>query len=224
MATINIYRNKLKAASRFMAVQDIRYYLNGVLIESNEMQSRIVATDGHTLFASRDDAKGDNAGSFTGIMPADTVKAILAWKAPYKSANDAPVVLTTSDDPAGEHRAEWCGNICIFRLIDGKFPDYARVVPTDVNGAPAFYQPEYLVRCSKAAFDINTNKIGHFDFKQGGDGSGIAVFSSEAFAVIMPIRNTVADPALIAWAREALPAPVVDAPVVDAPVVDAVAA
>lgn len=222
MATINVYRNKLKAAARFMAVQDIRYYLNGLLIESNPMQTRVIATDGHTLFASRDDAKGDNAGTFTGIMPADTVKAILAWKAPYKSANDTPVVITTADDPAGEHRAAWAGNICVFRLIDGKFPDYARVVPTDVNGAPAFYQPEYLVRCSKAAIDMNTNKLGHFDFKQGGDGSGIAVFSSEAFAVIMPIRNTVADPALIAWAREALPAPVAE-PVAE-PVAGAVAA
>ena len=210
MATVNIYRNKLKAASRFMAVQDIRYYLNGLLIESNPVQSRIVATDGHTLFASRDDAKGDNEGSFVGIIGSDTVKAILSWKAPYKSANDAPVVLTTCDDLAGEHRATWCGNVCVFRLIEGKFPDYARVVPEKVSGEPAFYQPEYLVRCSKAAIDMNTNKLGHFDFKQGGDGSGIAVFSSEAFAVIMPIRNTVADPALIAWAREPLPAPVAD--------------
>jgi DNA polymerase-3 subunit beta len=210
MATINVYRNKLKAAARFMAVQDIRYYLNGLLIESNEMQSRIVSTDGHTLFASRDDAKGDNAGSFTGIIGADTVKTILSWKAAYKSANDTPVVITTADDPAGEHRAAWCGNVCVFRLIDGKFPDYMRVVPTDVNGAPAFYQPEYLLRCSKAAIDMNTSAKGFFDFKQGGDGSGIAVFSSEAFAVIMPIRSTVADPALIAWAREALPAPVVE--------------
>jgi DNA polymerase-3 subunit beta len=210
MATVNIYRTKLKAASRFMAVQDIRFYLNGVLIESNDIQTRIVATDGHTLFAGYDDAKGDNVGSFAGIMPADTVKQILGWKANYKTANDMPVVLTTSDDPTGEHRAEWCGNICIFRLIEGKFPDYARVVPTDVNGAPAFYQPEYLLRCSKAAIDLNTNKLGHFDFKQGGDGSGIAVFSPQSFAVIMPIRNTVADVADVAWARAPLPAPTAD--------------
>jgi len=210
MATINVYRTKLKAASRFMAINDTRYYLNGLLIESNELQSRIVATDGHTLFAGYDDAKGDNVGSFAGIMPADTVKAILSWKAPYKTANDAPVIITTPDDPIGEHRAEWCGNVVIFRLVDGKFPDYTRVVPTDVNGAPAFYQPEYLLRCSKAAVDMNTNKLGHFNFKQGGDGSGIAVFSPQSFAVIMPIRNTVADVADVAWARAPLPAPAVD--------------
>lgn len=210
MATIHVYRNKLKAASRFMAVQDIRFYLNGVLIESNPVQSRVIATDGHTLFASRDDAKGDNAGSFTGIMPADTVKAILSWKAPYKSANDTPVVFTTCDDPAGEHRAEWCGNICVFRLIDGKFPDYMRVVPATLEAGISFFQPEYLLRCTKAAIDLNTSAKGFFDFKCAQDGTGIAVFSPQSFAVLMPIKTDVADVADVAWAREPLPAPVAD--------------
>ena len=210
MATVNIYRNKLKAAARFMAVNDTRHTLNGVLIESNELQSRIVSTDGHTLFATRDDAKGDNEGSFVGIMPADTVKTILAWKAPYKSANDTPVVLTMGDDPAGEHRAAWAGNICVFRLIDGKFPDYMRVVPATLEAGISFFQPEYLLRCTKAAIDLNTSAKGFFDFKCAQDGTGIAVFSSQAFAVIMPIKTTVADVADVAWAREPLPAPVAE--------------
>lgn len=210
MATVNIHRAKLKAASRFMAVQDIRFYLNGLLIESNDLQTRIVATDGHTLFASRDDAKGDNEGSFTGIMPSDTVKAILSWKAPYKTANDAPVVLTTPDDPAGEHRAEWCGNVVIFRLIDGKFPDYSRVVPATIDAGISFFQPEYLLRCTKAAQDLNTSAKGFFAFKCAQDGTGIAVFSPQSFAVIMPIKTDVADVADVAWARAPLPAPAAD--------------
>ena len=210
MATVNIYRNKLKAASRFMAVQDIRYYLNGLLIESNPMQSRIVATDGHTLFATRDDAKGDNVGTFTGIIGSDTVKTILSWKATYKSANDTPVVITTPDDTAGEHRATWCGNVCVFRLIDGKFPDYARVVPAALDAGISFFQPEYLLRCTKAAIDLNTSAKGMFSFKCAQDGTGIAVFSPQSFAVLMPIKTDVADVADVAWAREALPAPVAE--------------
>ena len=211
MATINIYRNKLKAAFRFAAVKDVRFVLTGILIESNPMQTRVVATDGHTMFCGRDDAKGDNEGSFVGIMPADTVKAILSWKAPHKSANDTPVVLTTCDDPAGEHRAEWCGNVCIFRLIDGKFPDYARVVPATLEAGISFFQPEYLLRCTKAAQDLNTSAKGMFAFKCAQDGTGITVFSPESFAVLMPIKTDVADVADVAWAREPLPAPVVDA-------------
>lgn len=206
MATVNLYRTKLKAASRFMAVQDIRYYLNGLLIESNDIQTRIVATDGHTMFCGYDDAKGDNVGSFAGILPADTVKQILAWKAPYKSAADMPVVLTTCDDPAGEHRAEWCGNVVIFRLIEDKFPDYTRVIPVTIDAGISFFQPEYLLRCTKAAQDLNTSAKGFFAFKCAQDGTGIAVFSPQSFAVIMPIKTDVADVADTAWARAKLTA------------------
>ena len=206
MATIHISRNKLKAAAIFAAAKDIRYYLNGILIESTPMQTRIVATDGHALFCAKDDAKDDNEGTFTGIMPNDTVKQILAWKAPYKGAADLPVVITTADDPAGEHRAEWCGNTAVFKLIDAKFPEYARVVPAEVSGEASHFNPDLLIRCKKAAEALGTNKFGHFAFKQGGDGSAIAVFSSEAFAVVMPMRGDKADVADVAWAREVLPA------------------
>ena len=204
MATVNIYRTKLKAASRFMAVQDIRYYLNGVLIESNEMQSRIVATDGHTMFCGYDDAKGDNVGSFAGIMPADTVKAILGWKASYKSANDMPVVLTTSDDPTGEHRAEWCGNVVIFRLIEGKFPDYTRVIPQSVSGLAGNYNPDYLARCKAAGIDLGNSKLYGINLTQNGDGPALVTFSPQAFAIIMPMRGEPGDIGAAEWARAKL--------------------
>jgi DNA polymerase-3 subunit beta len=203
MATIHISRNKLKAAAYFSAAKDVRYYLCGILIESTPMQTRVCATDGHALFVAKDDAKDDNAGTFTGIVPNDTVKQILAWKAPYK---DAPVIFTTNDDPAGEHRAEWAGNTAVFKLIDGKFPDYARVVPAEVSGEASHFNPELLMKCKKAAEALGTSKHGTFNFKQGGDNSAIAVFSTEAFAVIMPMRGEKADVADVAWAREALPA------------------
>jgi len=202
MATIHISRNKLKAAAYFSAAKDVRYYLCGVLIESTPMQTRICATDGHALFCAKDDAKDDNAGMFTGIVPNDTIKQILAWKAPYK---DAAVVITTTDDPAGEHRAEWCGNTAVFKLIDAKFPDYARVVPAEVSGDASHFNPELLMKCKKAAEVLGTNNKSFYAFKQGGDNSAIAVFSTEAFAVIMPMRGEKADVADVAWAREALP-------------------
>ena len=204
MATIHISRNKLKAAALFAATKDIRYYLNGILIESTPLQTRIVATDGHAMFCAKDDAKDDNEGTFTGIVPNDTIKQILAWKAPYKT--ETPVIFTTNDDPAGEHRAEWAGNTAVFKLIDAKFPEYARVVPEKVSGDASYINPELLMRCKKAAEVLGTSKLGMFALKQGGDGSAIAVFSSEAFAVIMPMRGEKADVADVAWAREPLPA------------------
>ena len=203
MATIHISRNKLKAAALFSARDDIRFYLNGVLIESTPMQTRVCATDGHALFCAKDDAKGDNVDSFVGIVPNDTIKQILSWKAPYKGAADLPVVITTAET---EQRAEWCGNTAVFKLIDAKFPGYAKVVPEKVSGDASHFDPELLMRCKKAVEALGLNKFGHFAFKQGGDGSAIAVFSVEAFAVVMPMRGEKADVADVAWAREALPA------------------
>jgi DNA polymerase-3 subunit beta len=201
MSTINIYRNKLKAASRFMANQDTRYYLNGVLIESNELQSRIVATDGHTLFAGYDDAKNDNVGSFAGIMPSDTVKAILAWKAPYKTANDAPVIITTPDDPLGEHRAEWCGNVVIFRVVEGRYPDYTRVIPQALSGLAGHYDPDYLARAKAAAVDLGLSKKYGINLTQNGDGPALVTFTPQAFAIIMPMRGEPGDIGAADWAR-----------------------
>ena len=200
MATIHISRDKLKAAALFAATKDVRYYLCGVLIESTPMQTRVCATDGSALFCSKDDAKDDNVGTFVGIMPNDTVKQILSWKGPYKNS---PVVITTGEE---EHRAEWGGNTAVFKLLDGSFPTYARVVPEKVSGDASYIDPELLMKCKKAAEVLGTNKLGMFALKQGGDGSAIAVFSSEAFAVIMPMRGDKADVADVAWAREAVPA------------------
>ena len=203
MATIHISRNKLKAAAIFAATKDIRYYLCGTLIESTPMQTRVCATDGHALFCAKDDAKGDNVDSFVGIVPNDTIKQILSWKAPYK---DAPIIFTTNDDIAGEHRAEWAGNTAVFKLIDAKFPEYARVVPAEVSGEAAYFNPELLIKCKKAAEALGTSSKGFYAFKQGGERSAIAVFSTESFAVVMPMRGEKADVADVAWAREALPA------------------
>ena len=215
MATVNLYRSKLKAASRFMAVQDVRIGLTGVLIESNDIQTRIVATDGHTLFAGFDDAKGDNVGSFAGIMPSDTVKQILAWKAPFKTANDAPVIITTCDDLAGEHRAEWCGNVCIFRVVEWRYPDYTRVIPQAVSGLAGNYNPDYLARCKAAGIDLGNSKLYGINLTQNGDGPAMVTFSAQAFAVIMPMRGEPGDIGAAEWARAKLTEQVAPAPAAD---------
>jgi DNA polymerase-3 subunit beta len=204
MATINFYRKDLKAASRFMAVKDIRYYLCGLLIESNPMESRIIATDGHILIVNRCDAKDDNAGNFTGIIPADTVKTILSWKPPYKNAGDnIPIVITAPDDAAGEHRVEWCGNAAVFKLIDAKFPDYRRIIPESASGDAAFYNPDYLVKVARAADDYG-RKDSRFVLKYNGDSAGVAVINNDCFVVIMPMRQDQADISAALWAKAAM--------------------
>src|SRR6478752_7574215 len=74
--TLTLPQKALKDALRLvqfaMAVQDIRYYLNGVLFSVDKETLRVVATDGHRLsYASRD--LGSDHGNVEAILPRKTV-------------------------------------------------------------------------------------------------------------------------------------------------------
>ena len=197
-----IYRNALKAASRFQAVKDTRFYLCGVLLESSPLESRMVATDGHILIVTKCHAKDDNEGIFSGIIPSDVVKIMLSWKAP-KYASDSAITIS-GDGP--EYRAEWCGNVALFKLVDGKFPDYARVIPDKTTGETAFYDADLLVRVKRASEDMGNTK-GLFFINYNGNNGGLIRINSETVAVIMPMpKDGIADAGIeTGWSREALP-------------------
>jgi DNA polymerase-3 subunit beta len=105
-----------------MAQQDIRYYLNGLLMVVEAGELKAVATDGHRLaFASL---------SLEQNLPRQ--EAIV----PRKTVLELSKLLADSDD---EVRIELSGTQATFgfgaielvsKLIDGKFPDYTRVIPT----------------------------------------------------------------------------------------------
>lgn len=104
-----------------MAQQDIRYYLNGLLLVAAENELRMVATDGHRLaFASE---KLPEA-----LSPAE---AIL----PRRTVQELNRLLADTDDAlemnlaANQVTFRFGGIELISKLIDGKFPDYQRVIP-----------------------------------------------------------------------------------------------
>lgn len=211
---ITIDRNALKAVSRFAAKQDIRYYLQGVNIESNPLQTRLCATDGHTLAVHRADAKGDNEGSWTGILPLDAVTTLLKMKATHKTLKDAPIYATILE--SGEIRCDWVGQSIICRAVDGNFPDYRRVIPSTLDGLPCWINPDYLTRIVDAAKDIGAG----FTFGWGGNSCSLAYIGQDMLAVAMPMRlDLTTDAVGAAWAKDALPVPAEDAPetVQDAP-------
>src|SRR5678816_993179 len=78
--TLTIPQKALKNALRLvqfaMAVQDIRYYLNGVLFSVDKDTLRVVATDGHRLsFAA--ESLGADHGSVEAILPRKTVLELI---------------------------------------------------------------------------------------------------------------------------------------------------
>ncbi len=106
-----------------MAQQDVRYYLNGMLFEIKEGSIRTVATDGHRLATSEISVVDDKSLSFQIIVPR---KAIMELGR-LLSYSDQPVKLDISSNHL---RLSLGSTLFTSKLIDGKFPDYQRVIPT----------------------------------------------------------------------------------------------
>ena len=113
---------KLLSQTQFsMASQDVRYYLNGLLMVVEGSQLKTVATDGHRLAFSSMDIEG----SFTKqevIVPRKTVLELNRLLAD----SDATVDI----ELAGNQARFVFGDVeLVSKLIDGKFPDFERVIP-----------------------------------------------------------------------------------------------
>jgi len=105
-----------------MAQQDIRYYLNGLLMVVEGGELKLVATDGHRLaFAAL--PLTANLPRQEAIVPRKTVVEL----AKLLAESDDEVRIELSPTQAGFS----FGSIeLVSKLIDGKFPDYTRVIPT----------------------------------------------------------------------------------------------
>ena len=103
-----------------MAQQDVRYYLNGLLLETGDDFVRAVATDGHRL-AMTDVAV---SGSKTGQQVIIPRKGVLELQRLLGNGDD--IILAIGSNHI---RARLDGIQFTSKLIDGRFPDYERVIP-----------------------------------------------------------------------------------------------
>jgi DNA polymerase-3 subunit beta len=115
-------RSLLKLAEFAMAQQDIRYYLNGMLLVVDKGSLQAVATDGHRLSWASLAIGGDYTRAEV-ILPRKTVLEL----AKLLEDNDTQVTL---DILANQARFRF-GNVeLVSKVVDGKFPDYNRVIPS----------------------------------------------------------------------------------------------
>lgn len=124
-ATVTIAQGTLKRLFKqvefAMAQQDIRYYLNGLLFEVMANRLNVVGTDGHRLsFTSAELSQNYEKQEL--ILPRKTVIELI--KLLDESDEEVSIEIT-----AGQVNFTFGDIRLISKVIDGKFPDYTRVIP-----------------------------------------------------------------------------------------------
>lgn len=192
---VSIQANHLRAAACCAAMQDIRYYLNGALVEVRATETRIVATDGNMAAVLRDEVLvGRQEPMPDVIIPNATIKLALGLKSK---------VLSLVFDAEGK---KWSLGGIPFTPCDGLFPAYRRIVPCTHTGEAAQFNPEFIAAFAKIGKALGTRNnpiIRH-------NGSGAAQvsfygFENEFVGVLMPLRAFTEkhpDPGLIQWGHE----------------------
>jgi DNA polymerase-3 subunit beta len=107
-----------------MAVQDVRYYLNGILFELEGKTVRCVATDGHRLALAEREVETSFGELLQAILPKKAVQEMLRMI----SASDETITLKLADNFISMRVGEVS---FLSKLIEGRFPAYRRVIPTN---------------------------------------------------------------------------------------------
>ena len=106
-----------------MAQQDVRYYLNGTLLETDAKTLRAVATDGHRLAIAETPLASAAKSPQQVIVPR---KGILELQRILGNEGDVQLSIGTN------HVRATIGDVRFTsKLIDGKFPEYSRVIPVN---------------------------------------------------------------------------------------------
>jgi DNA polymerase-3 subunit beta len=111
-----------------MAVHDIRYYLNGILFVAEGKRLALVATDGHRLAYACADLEQEIPKQEV-ILPRKTVLELQRLLKDSKGGeNDLPIEMQFASN-----QAKFTFNQVEFitKLVEGKFPDYNRVIPSN---------------------------------------------------------------------------------------------
>ena len=126
-----------------MAVHDIRYYLNGILFVAEGRSLTLVATDGHRLGLAQATLEADIPKQEV-ILPRKTVLELQR----LLRDEDTPIEMRFAGNQA---RFEFSGIEFVTKLVEGKFPDYNRVIPKGHKNAVVLGRQPLLASLQRAA-------------------------------------------------------------------------
>ncbi|HIB27742.1 MAG TPA: DNA polymerase III subunit beta [Candidatus Thioglobus sp.] len=155
---IKVNRQQLKElienTSFSMGNQDIRAYLNGLYIEVNQDKITVVATDGHRLSIGEIKQTNSLTEKKTVILPR---KAVLELTKILNKSEHTEVDIHLSNN---YFYLDSDDTTIISRLIDGNFPNYSQVLPTDFENTIVIDRLEFLNSLQQASIFVEERTKG----------------------------------------------------------------
>ena len=133
-----------------MAQQDIRYYLNGLLLVVDGKQVIAVATDGHRLAYCSAETEAGDAATADGRERQEVI-------IPRKSVLELQRLLGDGDEPVtislapNQVRFTFDAIEIVSKLVEGKFPDYQRVIPSGYTKSFSIAREDWLRALQRVA-------------------------------------------------------------------------
>ncbi|MBX3626540.1 MAG: DNA polymerase III subunit beta [Rhizobacter sp.] len=126
-----------------MAVHDIRYYLNGILFVAEGKSLTLVATDGHRLALAQANLDVEIPKQEV-ILPRKTVLELQR----LLKDEDTPIEMRFAGNQA---KFSFSGMEFVTKLVEGKFPDYNRVIPKNHKNSVTLGRAPLLASLQRAA-------------------------------------------------------------------------
>ncbi len=144
----NELEKAIKRTSFAMAQQDVRYYLNGLLLQLNQGELCCVSTDGHRLALHRTPAEIDITEPVSAIIPRKAINELSR----LMDGTDTRIDLKLTD----KHLQVTLGGLQMTsKLIDGKFPDYEKVIPLESSNVANVDRELFKQALSRSAILAN---------------------------------------------------------------------
>jgi hypothetical protein len=181
MANVNatIDFKVLKALILFAGKNDVRFYINSLHIEQSATGTLAVVTNGHTIAIARIDSEAYAPATMT--VHRQYIDAIKSKYAVTFTQNDAATVsIQTADSKI------------TMPLVDGRFPDWRRVVSAKQTGEQAYFHSDYVTMVEKAGQTIGKRALAYV-IQQNGNSVGYCSLGDHVHAYVMPLRSPYED-------------------------------
>ena len=133
-----------------MAVHDIRYYLNGILFVAEGKTLTLVATDGSRLALAQAQLEADIPKQEV-ILPRKTVLELMRLLKDGKDAKDGEGEQIEMRFAGNQAKFSFSGMEFVTKLVEGKYPDYNRVIPKNHKNIITLGRAPLLASLQRAA-------------------------------------------------------------------------